>query len=246
MVARLTEEVSPAAAAAGPGGVHPGPRPAPLLTRRELTAGPTLIVSPHADDEMIGCGGWLVASRGALRQVVYVTSRDATRRAECEAATRDLGLLVPVDLDLPEGRPWEREEEARATARLAERLLQLAPLYVFVANQADPHPDHRRSHDLLRGALAATAVAPWILQYEGLVPLAKPNRWLDVTTLAADKELRLKAYASQERRYGIAAIASSLGSYRGRTLLRRGLERAEAYWALSAREYLTWPPRPGC
>lgn len=221
-----------------------------MVTAEELRE-PALVIAPHPDDEMLGCGGWILRSRthAARWSVVYVTHRGERRRAECEAALAGLDSAGALDLDLPEGHLWGRAREETAVRRLAAWLRQQRPRWLFVPNPLDPHPDHRRSHQLVaaavRGAGAGTAVGPSceILAYEGLRPLADPNRWLDLAPEAEEKLRRLRLYASQESRYRLSVVADHLGAYRGASLLRRGIRHAESYHLFDSREYLSWAAR---
>lgn len=221
-----------------------------MVTAEELRE-PALVIAPHPDDEMLGCGGWILRSRahGARWSVVYVTQREERRRAECEAALGGLDSVGELDLDLAEGHPWGRTREETAVRHLADWLRQQRPRRLFVPNPLDPHPDHRRSHRLvaaaLRGAGAGSEEGSGceILAYEGLRPLADPNRWLDLASHADEKLRRLRLYASQESRYRLSVVADHLSAYRGASLLRRGIRHAEAYHLFDSREYLSWAAR---
>lgn len=204
-----------------------------LVREADLEAGPSLVLAPHGDDELLGCGGWLVrtAGLGVSRCVVFVTRRDPLRREESEQALAGLDIEVR-DLDLPHHSPWNDEDLSRATEQLQAILKQVAPAYVLLPNRADPHPDHVGTCRLLQRALLdglEPGNGPWILECEGLVPVAGANWWLDITRELPEKLRRLALYRSQEKRYRLTEIARSLNGYRGRTLLRRGISAAEAY-----------------
>jgi N-acetylglucosamine malate deacetylase 1 len=213
-----------------------------LVQQHDLTAGPQLIFAPHGDDELLGCGGWLVLTKdaGVRRIVVFCTTRAQSRNAESATALAGLGLSQ-VDLKLPErGRQlWTARPGLVAQLRAVAR--HVSPAYIFVPSFGDPHPDHRQTHALVSEMLAGPAPAyyqPAILQYEGLVPLPGANWWLDISAAVAEKQRRLGAYQSQERRYGLVAISDHLNAYRGRTLLRRGISYAEGYQRMTREEYL--------
>ena len=218
-----------------------------MVSRAEL-AEPAVILAPHADDEMLGCGGWLLRGRelDARLGVAYAVHRPLERRREADEALGDFELASVLDLDLPEGRAWPEPSLRRATRRLTAWLERLDPLRIFVPNLQDPHPDHRATHQLVRGALSGWQGECLILQYEGLVPLPDADRWLDLGVLWRDKVARLRRYESQERKYELAAIADHLSAYRGRTLLRRTIRRAEAYRSLRTEEYLECLAHLGC
>lgn len=128
----------------------------------EVPAGPVLVVAPHPDDEVVGCGGLVatLAAAGRPPHVVVVSDGAAShpdsptirpeematvRRAESEAAARVLGVDAPDFLGLPDGGLAAREDE------IVERLEALAsgleagadaPLTVVAPWLGDGHPDH--------------------------------------------------------------------------------------------------------
>jgi LmbE family N-acetylglucosaminyl deacetylase len=198
---------------------------------------------------MIGCGGWLIlTSEAAVRRtIVYCTRVEPLRRAEAQAALMGLAPAAVIELNLPE-RDRAPSALYQAQGRLHEILQETRPTYVFVPPLQDPHPDHHNAHLLLSAALQAgeKEALPTVLQYEGLVALPASNWMLNISKVEAEKRRRLAAYASQDRRYGLATVVGHLNAYRGGSLLRRSVSHAEAYFRMSGREYLKCLPDCAC
>ena len=127
-----------------------------------------VVVSPHQDDETLGCGGTiaLLRRRGVEVSVVFMMdgSRShkplipgdelsAVRRQEATAAVVRLG--IPADhvsfLDFPEGKLVRVVDAARES--LGEALARRRPAEVFVPSAIDPHEDHLYTNLATRDAL---------------------------------------------------------------------------------------------
>lgn len=127
----------------------------------ELVSGSALVLSPHPDDETIGCG-LLVAEKVAAGQSVTLAlatdgragwySRQprpspeeiaVLRHHEWHRALDALG--VPEDHRVELGFPDSAlgSHEGDLVSRIAGLLHSLSPTQVFVAGRDDPHPDHR-------------------------------------------------------------------------------------------------------
>ncbi|HEX7243277.1 MAG TPA: PIG-L family deacetylase [Longimicrobiaceae bacterium] len=219
-----------------------------LLGGSELEAGPTLVLAPHGDDEVVGCGGWLIRTRGAHfpRTVAFLVRRDTQRREDGRAALAGLEV-EEVDLDLPERRDRAAPALEEGAARLSELLRRLKPAHLLLPRADDPHPDHRLAAALLRRAVTAELPgAPSLLVYEGLVPLGDANRLLDLTGVMEEKLARLRSYESQDARYGLTEMVKYLNAYRARTLLRRGIRFAEAYHQVPSSGVRKWLELHAC
>lgn len=213
-----------------------------MIIQRHLLAGPALIVAPHADDELLGCGAWLIRTNDLpiTRTVIFCTTRQRRRREESIIALAGLHVDA-VDLSLPELGPETWAAFPERVGQLRALFRELAPRYVFVPNLADPHPDHYQTHRLLATALSqesAILSTMFVLQYEGFSPLGTANWYLNATEVIAEKMQRLRSYRSQEQHYGLSNIAQHLNRYRGATLFRRAIMYAEAYHCLNADSYV--------
>jgi LmbE family N-acetylglucosaminyl deacetylase len=238
------------------------------LARRELqpvvTAPPAgrriLVLAPHMDDEVFGCGGTLalaVAARSAVR-VVFITdgsrgydpprvaslaprehaaferALSETRKAEARRAGSMLGYSKPVFLDLPDGRAAEAKG---GVERLAQVIAKLAPEVVFLPFPADPHPDHQATNLLFAEAAAAAELGPMVQcwGYEIWTPLVA-NTFVDVTAVMESKRIAMAAYESQNAEVDYPRAMEALNAYRS---LAAGLARAyvEAFFVETLDEY---------
>ncbi|MGZ8869279.1 MAG: PIG-L family deacetylase, partial [Thermoanaerobaculia bacterium] len=224
--------------------------PAPLLGER------LLVLAPHPDDEVIGCGGLLALHLRAGRSVRVViatdgsratgasgddTSYKALREDESRRGLASLGDSATIRfLQFP-----DRGLDDAVAAPLREELLSFRPDIVCVPSPVEIHPDHialsrafceliQRDENLY-AELATTRVA----FYEVSQPL-RPNAIVDITDVAEAKYAAIAAHASQVALKDYVAYARGLNAYRAMTLPAE-TKAAEAYWVTPLPNLRTTP-----
>ncbi|MFW9439431.1 PIG-L deacetylase family protein [Xanthomonas euvesicatoria] len=133
------------------------------------TATRVVVVSPHPDDEVLGCGGLLAMAIASGRQVLIISVTDgeaaypqddawpparlaAARREELRDALACLGIDPSSIVRLDAGDGQVRAGIDALGARLAE-LLQPRDV-VLVTYARDGHPDHEACADAASAAVA--------------------------------------------------------------------------------------------
>jgi LmbE family N-acetylglucosaminyl deacetylase len=146
---------------------------------RRASNGSALVFAPHPDDEVLGCGGVIAlkAQAGARVQVVVMTDGRAShktlidadelvkiRRAEAQAAGRELGLAVRyVFLDFEDHRL--AEHDACACDRAAEIIEQFKPDEIYVPSRRDGISDHTETNRIVRHAVERVGKPVTVLEY---------------------------------------------------------------------------------
>lgn len=209
-----------------------------------------LVLAPHADDEVIGCGGTLVklAARGVPLRLAYLTdgraatqdpaqedAMAATRAAEARAVSARLGLAEPLLVGWSERAFAAPEHEQALVARVARLLEQVEPDAVFVPYHEDAHGDHRYANHLLARALRASGRAPTVYAYEvwSRVP---PGIVVDVSAELAQKHALIDCYPSQLALLDYHALIDALASLHAP--LVPGARACEAFRAFTAQGYV--------
>lgn len=197
---------------------------APPISLMALTGGGAILVlAPHPDDEVLGCGSLIAAcvARGVPVCIAFMTdgrgshlgSRRwsgeriaATRRAEAIAAAGVLGLApgALTFLPNPDGALlFDRRVQRSSVAVLHDLVVAAGVTRIFTTWVHDPHPDHIAAALVARRVAASTgariAEYPiWGRFLPDSVPL-KDERWI-ARRLDADGDLALKrkAMASHE------------------------------------------------
>jgi len=221
--------------------------------------GPLLVIAPHADDEVLGCGG-LIAKRVAQGREAHVvvcgmgwgghrtTQADLpTRHAELAAASKVLGVatieVMFPGLDMRLDTLPRVELVSRFDAILAERPYAEIYLPCVSINQ-----DHRVVHEAMLSALRPTVVRPALRRvcaYEYAMsgwPHATDdggNYYVSITETLDAKLKALDCYTSQIKPYPhpcSRGAVVALAHYRG---LESGMIAAEMFYILREIEYAT-------
>jgi len=203
--------------------------------------GRLLVIAPHPDDEVLGCGGLLQLCAAAGRAALLVAVTDGTgshpgstlwpvhrlaaaRPAETLAALRVLGMPdLPVHrLGLSDGSVAAHEQELQ---HLLENLLQ--PGDTLCATwQLDGHPDHEGTgRAAAAAALAAGATCiempvwgwHWAAPDDPRLPWQRAVRLAIPPSMVARKRAALACFASQiapDASTGKAAIVPPSASAR--------------------------------
>ncbi|MCB1053930.1 MAG: PIG-L family deacetylase, partial [Acidobacteria bacterium] len=237
-----------------------------MITAPGVTAEPiarkALVLAPHYDDEILGCGGlvmrwleggadvavlFLTDGAGGVEDVDDRAAYGATRRAEADNVAASLGLRVVAHLGLADGSLAQQTEDLAAS--LTEALVAEAPDTVLVPSPLEASEDHRATfaalHEALAPirpghALAAVAEDLQVLVYEVNHPLY-PNLLVDVGATLPALERAMELYASQQRRHDYWSAALGLRRFRTQTL-GPDVEAAEAYVALGLGDFTTRSP----
>ncbi len=214
-----------------------------------------LIIAPHPDDEILGCGGtirqWV--NQGAQVTVAIVTkgtplypaAQVRTVRAEARQAAKRLGVSKLIFLGLPvTALHLIPEHKLNAVFdRLINR--QILPDLVFLPFPGDRHEDHRQIFDAAMVALRCDGRRPPVRRvccYEtvsethwtapGLEPAFEPNIYADISETLADKLAAMRCYRSQLAA-GIPARSieaiEALARFRGSVV---GVPAAEAFYLI--------------
>lgn len=207
-----------------------------------------LVIAPHPDDEIFGCGGAiaLYARQGVPVHVHILTdgagyAQDAqraqiraTRQAESRQALACLGSGIGCDFGAYQDRALL--QESGLIAHMLALIEQHQPQLVIAPSPWEIHPDHQAC-----ARAAAAAVMHWqrraqahlgLLLYEIGSPL-RANLLLDISAVWDLKEEAMQSFASQLQQQDYIRHVKGLNAYRTYTL-PPDVRYAEAYHHFSA------------
>lgn len=217
-------------------------RPPTRIERFEARS--VLVLAPHMDDEVIGCGGALRRHvlAGARVVVAFLTDGAAqgqelaeVRKAESRRAAEILGLHEQVYLDEPDGALASGPDVAQ---RLREVLERVQAEVLYLPSMLDTHADHWATNLILERCLGVdgrSLAATRLRQYEVWTPLIV-NAVADIGDVVEDKQRALREFRSQLERTDLVHVTTALNQYRSIYLeARRGY--AEAFYESDVDEY---------
>ena len=216
-----------------------------------------VVLAPHMDDEVLGCGGTLArhAQAGADISVVFLTDgrygsatisalpeieRErmrqelvTTRKDEARRAGEILGVTRIVFLDSEDAR-------LRIDPSVADKLRAILdrerPEVVYLPFFLDGHPDHSAASEIL---IAATVGARETFEcrcYEVWTPLF-PNIVVDIDTTIELKKRALRCYGSQLTHTDYVHTGIGLNAYRSSAAGCATMRFVEAFYALPLSDY---------
>ena len=209
-----------------------------------LPARSVLVLAPHADDEVFGCGGALAlhVRAGVPVRVVVLTDGAAggmgdaletsrLRAEESLAAARVIGYAAPEFWHLPDRGLGYGEA---LVERIAEAIRNSRADLVYAPSVREMHPDHLITALASLEAVRRVGGELRLAMYEIGVPLP-PTTLVDITGVRAIKAEAGRAFASQLARQDYDQQIAALNRFRSYTLPRQ-VEAAEAYWVVAATE----------
>ena len=226
-------------------------RPANLISNPQVIERPpgnrVIVLSPHFDDDVIGCGGTLHKHVIAGNKVIVIYMTDGRegdpsfadkgllgeiRKEEARRATKLLGINHLIFLDEP-------ETQLKSTTNLIKRLVpilkEFKPDLLYLPSVLDNHIDHFEINRILLDLSKRIEFNLNIAAYEVWTPLV-PNIVVDVSDVVSKKEEALKQYETQNRQVDYVNATLALNRYRSIYNLR-GQGYAEAFLFTSLVEY---------
>lgn len=203
-----------------------------------------LVIAPHPDDEVLGCGGVIrkLADAGHAVHVAIATKgweplfpneQVEQVRGEARAAVECLGAHQLHFLDLPVTK-LALLPEHEINGAIAKLITETDPQWVFLPFRSDLHEDHKQIFDAAEIALRPLphrSNVERILCYEtlsethwhapGVEPPFTPQVYIDISDQLPVKLDAMKCYASQLRDAPNARSLESIESlakFRGMTV----------------------------
>src|SRR5436190_2796592 len=208
-----------------------------------------LVLAPHPDDEVIGCGGLVALHLREGRKVRVVVATDGgeagepgERQRESRAAVASLGSAEVEFLNFPDRHLADRSGFAAA---LRDILVDFRPDLIAAPSAIEIHPDHlafaRTLCDVIARdvSLFADLAVARVAFYEVSHPL-RPNALVDITTVAEAKFAAIAMHETQLAFRDYVSYARGLNTYRTMSLPAE-VKFAEAYYVVPLHELRTTP-----
>lgn len=206
-----------------------------------------MVLSPHPDDDVIGCGGTLkiLCENGSIVKTIIFTDGcmgDGTvkdfslvtiRKHEAIAGSKILGYHDLIFLN-------NLDTKLRANEKNKDAMLQLLrdfnPEQIFVPSILERHPDHIETAVILAHALQKYVGHPLCYCYEVWSPLF-PNTLIDITNKVDDKIKAISAHWSQVTHQNYLDSILGLNAFRAMGL-GYDVKFCEAFYKCSKEEYI--------
>jgi len=200
-----------------------------------------VVLAPHMDDEVLGCGGTIARHVRAQADVSVVFLTDgrlggdvAVRKSEARRAADVLGIRTLHFLDAEDS---QLRHDALVAGRLRATLESERPEIVYLPFFLESHSDHRAANDVLFAATRASALQFECRGYEVWTPLF-PNRVVNIDATVAVKRQAMACYASQLAVADYVHANIGLNAYRAMSPgLGNTARYAEAFHALQLSDY---------
>ena len=200
-----------------------------------------LVMSPHPDDETLGCGGTLRKHvlEGDQVHTIFLTSGERAghglppeetkkiREEEAKKAGSILGISGMEFWRIPNSKLRVTKETVK---KLQDKLTEYKPDIIYVTHEGEMHPEHRAAARLVARVLERDGVPcinPEVLMFEVWTPMQDMDYIVDISPFVEIKRKAILAYESQCRVMNFDAALLSLNRYRGEMhkLAGRGLRR---------------------
>ncbi len=220
----------------------------------EIKKNRVLVIAPHADDEVLGCGATIAKYSEDGNEVWVVIATNANKgdsnlfsKGDVECVRREallahdiLGVKKTIFFDFPAPR-LDAYPNYKISIELSKVFSEFRPDTIYLPHPGDLHLDHK---SVYQAALVAARPQEGcsvrnIFCYETLSetewsPIQgdtsfKPNYFINVSSVFDKKIEAMNCFVSQLKKFpnprSILAL-TYLAGYRGSTI---GVERAEAY-----------------
>ncbi len=206
-----------------------------------------LVLSPHPDDETIGCGGalHLNAVSGSSIRVIFLTNGakgdeaqediEAYVEIRKEEAKRACAILGIDEIDFWDIEDRELSVNTHATQHLIDILKEYGPEIVYAPSPMEIHPDHRAAAFLLESAIKVKSDVDFKVAFYEIGQPIKVNALVDISSVLKKKTEALKCYASQLKMRAYDDICLALNRFRSMTL-QESVTHAEGFFLCQAED----------
>lgn len=158
-----------------------------------MPKGNVLVIAPHPDDDVFGCGGTikLHTSQSDKVKIVYLTCKGTEREKEARKAASVLGVTDLEFLDLKDGAIVSNN---LAIEQFSNLINEFQPKIIYAPSFLDPNNDHFECAKILSQTLKKMPFAGKIFLYEVWSPIYT-NRLVVI-----DKSFQTKVEAMSEHK----------------------------------------------
>ena len=227
-------------------------RPNNLIYRPKVVDKPEgkkiLVLSPHFDDDVIGCGGTLhkhILSGDEVTVIYFTDGREGDpdnpdknlvetiRKEEARRATGILGIKNLIFLDEPDTQLKANKKLLRTLAEIFDKL---RPDLVYLPSFVENHIDHLELNRIFFRLVKQLNREFNVCAYEAWTPVP-PNIIVDIGQVISKKEQALKEYKSQIKQVDYVNTTLALNRYRS-VMNLQGRSYAEAFFFTTCKEYV--------
>jgi len=204
----------------------------------ELPAGDRfLVISPHPDDDTVGCGGTLIKllDAGKSVRVVYMSMQEGNftpehRREEIQRSMDHIGI---TDHILHERQFPSRDE----STQLISEELSSGYDAIFIPSPYENHDHHLRAFEGCVEALRRGNEAPDVIMYE-IWGTLMPNMLIPISDIMERKMAAIKEHGTQCADIDYIRVSKGINGYRAATNALDGY--AEAFMYMPASDVLRY------
>jgi len=208
-----------------------------------LPAEKVLVMAPHHDDEVVGCGGSILRYLDIKTDVTiaYLTDgrygvigkNNDIRRKEAIEAWKDY-LVEQVFWDFEDSHM----DKDCVQKEMIKLISDLSPDVIFVPWPLDRHIDHKMTGFYLAEALEGLNNENiMICSYEVMYPLYA-NKIVDITNQIDNKLEIMSAYKSQIQYLNLEQLVKTIGLQRAYTTQLKSVKSAEAFFVCDYKGYV--------
>ncbi len=214
-----------------------------------------LIISPHLDDEVIGCGGMIEAAKrakaevfilyicsGEGRQLVTGKTTSAVRLKELTNLAKLGSFKYKVVFDGKEWLTLDHVPQKDIIDPIEDKIQEFKPDIILIPFKDSYNQDHRAVFTACISALRPVPqevrhFVPTVLVYDEPYTwttneIFKPNFYLNISGFEEKKAEMMKCYASQDRKDPFPRSGDNLVRYARIRGAEIGVKAAEAYQLL--------------
>ena len=209
-----------------------------------------LIISPHPDDEAIGCGGTICKhiAEGDTVEVIFLTSGEKGGHGKAEDETiiiREKEAQHAADILKLSSISFWREPDGNFEAtsknikRLQAKLATFKPAIIYVPHDKEDHPDHREAAFLAQKAISGlrkNITKPVLFMYEVWTPIQQMNYIVDISPFVETKRKAILAHKCQCDVLKFDEAIIGLNRYRGEMHSWPGGDYAEVFVQMNFEE----------